>query len=237
MLRNDKLSILAQMREHFTQQGWPQDDLDRFRMEDGDNDPGGDDNGDGDDAGGDDNGDGDGDDKLGDAGKKAIDAMKAQRNAERDRRRAFEQTLSKHGVSADKLDELLSTLKKSGNDEPTAEQIRAEARSEARAESARERASDKIEARAAAKFADPEVVSALLARRLNDFIDDGNVDTEAIDEALAELLEKKPHLAKNASGGRRFEGGADSGDRGSGGKSKPASLEEAIAQELAGSKK
>jgi hypothetical protein len=230
------------MREHFTQQGWPLEDLTRFRMEDGDGDDADGDDKDDDDAGdGDDkDGDGDGEDKLGDAGKKALDRMKTQRNAEREKRKGMDQILAKHGISADKLDGILATLKKKttdGDDEPTAEQIRDEARREARLESAKERAADKIEARAASKFDDPEVVAALLAKQIDDFVDaDGKVDVDAIDEALDELLEKKPHLAKPEGDKRRFKGDADGGARGKD-KKPPKSLDDAVAEELAAQKR
>jgi hypothetical protein len=243
MLPIEKLSVLAAMREHFTQQGWPAADLDRFRMEASDDSGDDDASDDQDDDAGDDNGDDEGDaDKLGDAGKKALDRMKTQRNAERDKRKGFEQILAKHGVAADKLDELLAAAKKKpgGNEDddgPTAEQIRAEARREARLESAKERAADKVEVRAAAKFDDPEVVAALLSKQLDDFIDsDGKIDVDAIDEALEELLEKKPHLAKPEGDKRRFRGDADQGARGKD-KKPPATLGDAIAEELKAQKR
>src|SRR6185312_14715645 len=82
---------------------------------------------------------------------------------------------------------------------------------EARAEVLRERALDKVEAKAAKLFADPEDARALLAARVEDFVDDGQVDVDAINEALADLLSKKPHLA--AAKAARFQGGADGGAR------------------------
>jgi hypothetical protein len=91
------------------------------------------------------------------------------------------------------------------------EKAREEGRAEARAEVLKDRALDKVESKAAKLFADPEDARALLASQVDDFIDDGKVDSEAIDKALAELLKRKPHLGADT---RRFKGGADGGARG-----------------------
>lgn len=96
-------------------------------------------------------------------------------------------------------------------DKPDPEEIRKQARAEAQAEVLRERVLDRIEAKAAKLFADPEDAVALLARRAEEFIDDGKVDSDAIADELAELLKKKPHLA--AEKPARFQGGADGGAR------------------------
>lgn len=94
-----------------------------------------------------------------------------------------------------------------------AEKAREAGRAEARAEVLKERALDKVETKAAKLFADPEDARALLADKVDDFIADGKVDTEAIDAALADLLKRKPHLGADQ---RRFKGSADSGARESG---------------------
>jgi len=136
---------------------------------------------------------------LDDPGKKALDAMKAKWRKERDARKALAEELAK----------LQAQLK--SDDQPDPDKIREQARAEALAEVLRERALDKVEAKAAKLFADPEDARALLAPQVDEFIDDGKVDTDAIEEALADLLKRKPHLA--AQGGRRFQGSADSGPR------------------------
>lgn len=150
----------------------------------------------------DDDGQPDGADQLGDPGKKALDAMKSKWQTERDRRKAVEQELA--------------TLKAQGkgdqpDDQPDPEKLREQAKAEALAEVLRDRALDKVETKAAKLFADPEDARALLASRVDEFVDDGKVDVGAIEEALADLLSKKPHLA--AQGGRRFQGSADGGAR------------------------
>lgn len=138
----------------------------------------------------------DGGDQLGDAGKKALDAMKAKWRTARDELRTL-----KSQQAADK------------NDDQTQDQaeLRKQLQTEARAEVLRERALDKVETKAAKLFADPEDARALLAGRVEDFVDDGQVDVDAINEALTDLLSKKPHLA--AATAKRFQGGADGGAR------------------------
>jgi len=136
-------------------------------------------------------------DKLGDAGKKALDSMKSKWQKERDTRKALEAKLA----AADKKDD----------DQQDPAELRKQAQTEARAEVLKERALDKVEAKAAKLFADPEDARALLASRVEDFVDDGQIDTDAIEQALADLLKKKPHLA--AATAKRFQGGADGGAR------------------------
>lgn len=140
-------------------------------------------------------------DQLGDAGKKALDSMKSKWQKERDARKALEAKLATGAKEDDQQDPA---------------EMRKQAQAEARAEVLRERALDKVETKAAKLFADPEDARALLASRVEDFVDDGQVDVDAITEALTDLLSKKPHLA--AATAKRFQGGADGGARkGSGG--------------------
>jgi hypothetical protein len=174
----------------------------RGGAEDGDGAGDGGDAGDG--TGGGDQGGDAGADQLGDAGKRALDAMKGKWQTERDQRKSLQAEIDRLKTGQGKPDE-------GKQDGPDLAKVREEAAAAARAETMRERVLDKIEARAAKLFADPEDASALLARRIDEFIDGGKVDVEAIGEALTELLAKKPHLgvAKTA----RFEGGADGGAR------------------------
>lgn len=153
--------------------------------------------------------DDEGADNLGDAGKKALDAMKGKWQKERDERKARDARIAE-------LEAQLAKPKDEVKAEPDAEKIREQARAEARAEVLKDRALDRIEAKAAKLFADPEDARTLLASKVEDFLDNGKVDTDAIEEALADLLKKKPHLA--AQSGGRFAGGADGGARKGSGK-------------------
>lgn len=150
------------------------------------------------------------DDSLGDKGKQAIDRMKEQRNAARAEAREFKAL----GLSPADIKALVDAKKGDGaGDTVDADKIREEARREARLEATKERVTDKIEARAAKGFADAEDAVAILLRThdTEDFLNGDKIDVEAIQEALDELLEKKPHLA--AQSGKRFQGGADGGKR------------------------
>jgi hypothetical protein len=69
-----------------------------------------------------------------------------------------------------------------------------------------------LKASATGKLADP--TDAALYIDLSDFAvnDDGDVDSDALNEAIADLLERKPHLA--AVKPSRFDGTADQGAKG-----------------------
>jgi hypothetical protein len=145
----------------------------------------------------DDDGQGDGvTDQLGDAGKKALDAMKAKWRAARDELRALKAA---------------QDAGKKPDDGDLAAAI-AKAKAEAKAETLRDRVLDRIEAKAARLFADPEDAVALLGRRADEFIDGDQIDSDEITEALEDLLKKKPHLAA-ATAQKRFAGSADGGAR------------------------
>jgi hypothetical protein len=156
--------------------------------------------------------DADGSDQLGDAGKKALDAMKGKWQKERDERKALAAQVAQLNEQITKA----QIRKEAEGDKPDAEKIREQAKAEARAEVLRDRAMDKVEAKAAKLFTDPEDARALLERHVENFIDGDKVDSDAIEEALADLLKKKPHLA--AQSGGRFAGGADGGARKGSGK-------------------
>lgn len=147
-----------------------------------------------------DGGEGDpaGADQLGDAGKKALDTMKAQRNAERDRRRALEAEL-----------EALKAPKPAAGEQPDADAIRREAAQEATAKANTRILKSEVKAAAAGKLADPK--DALVHLDLSSFEvgTDGEIDADEISDAIADLLTRKPYLA--AKGAPRFQGSGDGG--------------------------
>lgn len=164
---------------------------------------------------------------LGPKGEKALQAIKDKERAARKELREWKAL----GLTPEQIRELKKAGSKDGSDDkPDLDKIRADAKAEAAAEALRERVSDKIEAKARA-FADPEDAVAILLRsnEIDDFIDDGKVDVDAIAEALTDLGKKKPHLL--AQGGKRFQGSADGGVRN--GSSKPTQLTRADVQRLA----
>lgn len=177
-----------------------------------------------DDAGKDDAGKDDDDRELGPAGTKALEAEKTKRRAAQAALREFREL----GMSAADIKKLVEARKGDGKDDaPDVDRIRQEARQEAATELLRDRVLDKIEAKAARMFKDPDDAAALLLRAgdLNDFLDDGKLDVEAIEDGLTALLEKKPYLGVDAQGDdkRRFKGGGDGGTR-NGGDGRPKQL-------------
>jgi len=147
--------------------------------------------------------------ELGDKGKKAIDEMKAKWKEQRDARKALDAEVSQLKTQ---LAELSKAKSESSDKDEKAdlEAVRKEIRDELSTVHLRERALDKLEAKAAKSFADPEDARALLTSQVDSFIDNGKLDTEAIDEALSDLLTRKPHLAADT---RRFKEGVNGGPR------------------------
>lgn len=146
----------------------------------------------------------DGADALGDKGKKALDEMKAKWREARDRAKAAE-------------DKLAAATKKEPNPGDL-EAIRDQIRADARAEVLRDRALDKIEAKAAGRFKDPEDALLRLGKNVDDYISDGKIDLDAIEDALVDLLERRPDFGIAQGEPKRFKGTADSGPKADAGK-------------------
>lgn len=137
---------------------------------------------------------------LGDAGKKALDAMKAERKAARE------------AAAAEKARADALQAKLDGKEA----EFKADQERRATEAAALVKANDRIrrsEIKAAAKgvLADPADAYKFLDLDSFEVDDDGNVDESAIAQALADLVEAKPYLS--AQGGQRFQGKADSGAR------------------------
>jgi hypothetical protein len=148
----------------------------------------------------------DGEEALGDPGKRALDAMKAERNASR---------LEAKEARAE-IARLNAATESAGK--PAEEQALDSARREATME-ATTKANERIlrsELRAAAKgkLADPTDAQLYIDLSAFEVGDDGEIDSGALDDAIDELIGRKPHLA---SVNRRF-----AGDAGQGAKGKPA---------------
>ncbi|MFK4277958.1 hypothetical protein ACI2LD_17815 [Enterococcus casseliflavus] len=130
--------------------------------------------------------------KLGDEGKRALDRMKADRSA------------AKREAAAEKrrADELAAKVAEfEDRDKSELERATAKAeRLEAAAATATARAV-KAEVRALATgFTDIDDAVVNLQSKMAGYADaDGNVDTDAIEADLAEVLERKPHLRKAAA--------------------------------------
>lgn len=126
-------------------------------------------------------------DQLGDAGKKALDAMKAKWKAAEKRANEAAAELAKVGKTPD---------------EQAIEEAKRAATAEATAKANARILKAEIRAAAAGKLADP--ADALRLLDVDDFevSDDGEVDADEIAAAIADLIKSKPYLA--ADTGKRY---------------------------------
>lgn len=129
-------------------------------------------------------------DKLGDAGKKALEAMKAQR-AEAKKTAAAEKK------RADELARKVAEFEDRDKSELEKATTQAERLAEQAAKATKRAVLAEVKA-AAGEFADPEDAAAFLD--LTTYTsDDGEIDTEAISADLNALLDRKPHLRRPAT--------------------------------------
>jgi hypothetical protein len=155
---------------------------------------------------------------LGDAGKKALDAMKAERNGYRAESREWKQLAKELGVDdAGGLRDLIANAGKPKEPEaPEApavdvDQVRREAQLEATRKANDRILRSEVKAAAAGKLADPQDALRFLDLDKLDISDDGDVDSGDIADAIDELLKTKPYLA--AATATRWQGSADGGAR------------------------
>lgn len=134
---------------------------------------------------------------LGDAGKKALDSMKAKWKTERDARRELEQKLADAAKPA------------SADETPDLEALKSQAAREATAKANARILRSEIKAAAAGKFHDLSDVIPNLDINSFEVDENGDVDADEIAEAIQDLLTRKPHLA--AAKAKRFQGTGDGG--------------------------
>lgn len=139
---------------------------------------------------------------LGDAGKQALDRMKADRNKSRDRANDLQAQLNTA------LENLAKLQGKEA--EFTAAQEAQRIKDEALAGANQRILKAEFRAAAAGKLNDPADALAYIDLSSFEVSDDGAVDSDAIAAAITDLITTKPYLA--AQGGR-FQGGADAGTR------------------------
>jgi hypothetical protein len=159
-------------------------------QDDADDDGGQDDEGD-DDKGGEDDADPEGADQLGDKGKRALASMKGKWRSEREKRKALEQQLAA----------------KDGADEAEQARRKTEADAVARANSRILKA--EIRAAAKGRLNDPKDALTFLDLGQFEVGEDGEIDSEEIEDAIDDLLKSKPYLA--AATAKRFQGSGDGG--------------------------
>lgn len=158
----------------------------------------------------------DGEDALGDKGKKALDAMKAERNRVREEARQMREEL-----------EALKAQVEGREAEYKAEQEK-RAAEQAALDKANERIlKAEVRAAAAGKLSDPADALRFIDLSSLEVSDDGEVDADAIASAISDLITNKPYLA--VQDGKRFQGDADAGTRK---EARPAQLSKADVERL-----
>ena len=144
-----------------------------------------------------------GEDTLGDPGKKALDAMKQSRNAAI---RELKDTKAElEAIRAEK------ELAGKSEDEQKLELARREATEQALAQANERILRSELRLAAKGKLADPADAQLYINLAEFDVNDNGEVDTDALESAIDELITRKPHLAVART---RFTGTADQGAKG-----------------------
>lgn len=159
----------------------------------------------------------DGEDALGDKGKKALDAMKAERNAAKDEARKIREEF-----------EALRAKVEGKEAEYKAEQEKRAAEREALSKANERILKAEVRAAAAGKLSDPADALRFIDLSSFEVGDDGEVDASAITSAISDLIESKPYLA--AQSGKKFQGSADGGTRNGG--TQPSQLSKADVERL-----
>ncbi|WP_319054801.1 hypothetical protein [Streptomyces europaeiscabiei] len=169
------------------------DDQDDDTADDNGDDEGQDDadNGDGGGSEDEDDADPEGADQLGDKGKRALASMKGKWRKERDQRRELEQRLAD----------------KDGSDD--AEHARRKAETDALTKANARILKAEIRAAAKGRLSDPKDALTFLDLEQFEVGEDGDIDTEEIEDAIDDLLKNKPYLA--AATAKRFQGTGDGG--------------------------
>lgn len=140
------------------------------------------------------------DEKLGEAGTKALEAMKVRaREAERKQREADAKIAALEAAAAGKAKEHEDAL--------AAQKVKDEAIAAANTRILKA----EVRALAAGKLSDPEDALRFLELEDFDVTETGDVDRAAITAAIEQLITSKPYLA--AQGGGRFQGAGDGGAR------------------------
>lgn len=145
------------------------------------------------------------DGELGPAGKRALERMKASRAAVRaDRDSAKKQAAAERKAAADARKQLAELTKKvqEFEDGQKSDLEKAQAQAERSADQAAKAVARAVQSEikaSAGQFADPSDATDALMKDPSKYVDaSGDIDTDAIEADLADLLERKPHWAKPA---------------------------------------
>jgi hypothetical protein len=147
------------------------------------------------------------DEALAEAGKRALTAEREAKNEAKRALKPWRDLEREFRMSPEQVREALASR---GDIDKQIEQVRREVRSEVLREVNRARVQDKVALLATASFADP--ADAHLFVDLDEFEvdEDGAIDEEKVKRELADVLRRKPHLAKRQEVDEvdDFDGGA-----------------------------
>lgn len=142
-----------------------------------------------------------GEEALGEPGKKALDSMKQKLREAEKQARESKAELERARREAE--------LRDKPAEEQALEAARAEARAEALAKANERILRSELKAAASGKLADPTDAALFIDLSQFDVSGDGDVDSDALNDAIADLISRKPHLAAQRQ--NRFDGPADQG--------------------------
>lgn len=144
-------------------------------------------------------------DALGDAGKQALDRMKAARNDERAKRQAAERELA----------ELRAKAADQGKtpDQAAIDAARRDGEAAALAKANERIIRAELRAAAAGKLQDPGDALRFVELSAFEVGADGSVDVDALADAISDLVKTKPYLAAGAKQEPQSRGSADGGPR------------------------
>lgn len=133
---------------------------------------------------------------LGDAGKKALDRMKAERAAAKKEAAAAKKTAAEERRRAADLARKVAEFEDRDKSELERATAKADRSAEQAAKAVARAVLEAIKASAKGDFADPTDATDALMRDPSKYVDaDGEIDDTAIEADLADLLERKPHWA------------------------------------------
>jgi hypothetical protein len=135
----------------------------------------------------DDDADPDGAEALGDAGKRALESMKAKLKAEKSARLAAEKALKAPATDAPDVDKITAEADRKANERANLRVLKADLR-----------------VAASELLADPSDALAFLDLTQFEPDSQGEFDPDEITDALKDLVKRKPHLSKAAQSGKRI---------------------------------
>lgn len=136
-------------------------------------------------------------DQLGDAGKKALDKMKAEKAEAKKEAAAAKKQAADERRKAAELARKVAEFEDRDKSELEKAQAKAERSEKQATEAVARSVRSEIKVAASGTFADVSDAIDVLMRDPSKYVDaDGDIDTETIEADLADLLERKPHWGK-----------------------------------------